>query len=80
MARRKDYDDEELIRLVARRIGLRARQDLMDRFLAPGDDRVENEVPPAERDFAREMGDLPEPLKTEVIRALGGPAATGYDL
>ena len=54
-------------------VGLRARQDLLDRFLGPEDDGVENEVPPAERDFGPELRDLPEPLKTEVLRALGGP-------
>ena len=60
-------------------VGLRARQDLLDRFLAPEEERVESEVPPAERDFGPELRDLPEPLKTEVIRALGGPTADGSD-
>jgi len=57
-------------------VGLRARQDLLDRFLGPEDDRaekVQNEVPPAERDFGPELRDLPEPLKSQVVEALGGP-------
>ena len=60
-------------------VGLRARQDLLDRFLGPEDDRVENEVPPSERAFGPELRDLPEPLKTEVIRALGGPTENDPD-
>ena len=56
-------------------VGLRARQDLLDRFLSPEDERGENEVPPAERDFGIELRDLPEPLKSQVVEALGGPAA-----
>ena len=61
-------------------VGLRARQDLLDRFLGPEGDRLEDDVPPAERDFGPELRDLPEPLKTEVIRALGGPAADEEDV
>ena len=60
-------------------VGLRARQDLMDRFLGPEDERAESEVPPAERDFGPELRDLPEPLKSQVVEALGGPAADGSD-
>jgi len=60
-------------------VGLRARQDLLDRFLAPEDDRVEKEVPPAERDFGPELRDLPEPLKSQVVEALGGPVEEDED-
>ncbi len=50
-------------------VGLRARQDLLDRFLGPEDYSARHE------NLADRPGlaDLPEPLKTEVIRALGGP-------
>ncbi len=51
-------------------VGLRARQDLLDRFLSPEDDSHRH-PDPADRPG---LADLPEPLKTEVIRALGGPA------
>ncbi len=50
-------------------VGLRARQDLLDRFLSPEDDSA-SQPDPADRPG---LADLPEPLKTEVIRALGGP-------
>ena len=61
-------------------VGLLARQDLLDRFLGPEDERVESEVPPAERDFGPELRDLPEPLKSQVVEALGGPAADEEDV
>ena len=56
-------------------LGLRARQDLMDRFLSPeGDEDDEDGYrSPEEIEAAHGLADLPEPLKTEVIRALGGP-------
>ena len=55
-------------------VGLRARQDLLDRFLSP-EDHSDGYPPPAERDFGIELRDLPEPLKSQVVEALGGPAA-----
>jgi len=48
----------------------KCREFAINKFL---DDQVENEVPPAERDFGPELRDLPEPLKTQVVKALGGP-------
>ncbi len=48
----------------------KCREFAINKFM---DDRVENEVPPAERDFGPELRDLPEPLKTQVVKALGGP-------
>jgi len=48
----------------------KCREFAINKFL---DDGVENEVPPAERDFGPELRDLPEPLKSQVIEALGGP-------
>ncbi len=50
-------------------VGLRARQDLLDRFLSPEDDS-ESHPDPADTPG---LEDLPEPLRTEVVRALGGP-------
>ncbi len=55
-------------------VGLRARQDLLDRFLAPEPAAAPQPQPAyAQRPFASDLKKLPEPLQTEVIRALGGP-------
>ena len=56
-------------------VGLRARQDLLDRFLGPEHDS-DRHANPADRPG---LADLPEPLKTEVIRALGGPVEEDED-
>ncbi len=54
-------------------VGLRARQDLLDRFLGPEDDSARQPAPPETRPFSSDLEKLPEALQTEVIRALGGP-------
>ncbi len=55
-------------------VGLRARQDLLDRFLAPEPEAAPQPQPQYEqRPFSSDLKKLPEPLQTEVIRALGGP-------
>ncbi len=55
-------------------LGLRARQDLMDRFLGPeSDDDGAGYRSPEDLEADHGLADLPEPLKTQVIRALGGP-------
>ena len=59
-------------------VGLRARQDLLDRFLGPEDDQQARArdaacPPPNYRPFSADLEKLPEPLQTQVIEALGGP-------
>jgi len=55
-------------------VGLRARQDLLDRFLGPEDDSDRN-APVEDPPFITEMNKLPKALRNQVIEALGGPAA-----
>ena len=59
-------------------VGLRARQDLLDRFLGPEEER-DRYAEPEEPPFITAMNKLPEALRDQVIEALGGPAADSRD-
>ncbi len=55
-------------------VGLRARQDLLDRFLSPEPEAAPQPQPRYEqRPFSSDLKKLPRPLQDKVIRALGGP-------